>query len=164
MMKKILTFLPIILLFIVTSCNLRPVYSNSNQAKLKISYSLSISGTKNAKSNYHIKKAFDDMFEKTTDSRYSVEINVTEGRTNFAAQSNTTFDRSRVDLTADLVIRDRNDPTYKSKEKVMVSDSFEITNSPYSSLVSEEGSVEILSENLAKEVLNRIISVTDIEN
>lgn len=164
MIKKIRFFLPILLIGLISSCNLKPVYSSFHQNKLEIYYNLYISGTKNPKSDYHIKKAFDEVLEKNANSRYSVEISVTEGRTSFAAQSNTTFSRSRVDLTADLTIRDKNDPKFLTKEKVQVSESFEITNSPYSTLVSEEGSVEILSENLAREVYNRIISVTDIEN
>ena len=163
MIKKILVFLPLVVLTLTSSCNLRPVYGNNNATKYQISYDLSVGGTKNAKSVYHIKKAFDEVFEKNASSRYDVKINVSEGRTSFAAQSNTTFDRSRVDLTANLVIKDRNNPEFSSKETVMVSESFEITNSPYSTLVSEEGSVEILSENLAKEVLNRIITVVNVD-
>lgn len=164
-MRKILLILPILGSVILTSCNLKPVYGQvNNQGKLAIAYSLSIVGTKNAKSNYYIKKAFDEVLEKKSDSRYLVEINISEGRSSFAAQSNTTFDRSRVDLIADITIIDKTNPTRKSKEKVTVSESFEITKSPYSTLVAEEGSVEILSDNLANEVVNRIISVTGIEN
>ena len=157
-MKPLKLLCCLLALVFVSSCNLRPVYQRDASIIEGVTYDIKSFKNTNPAFNFALKDALNDVFIKSQQSRYQLDIELRDSATNFSSQSNTTYNRTKIDLVANFKLSDLGTGKVILKDKAIVSDSFEINNSPYSSLVSEEETYSILAVNLSHQLKHRVAS------
>jgi hypothetical protein len=96
-------------------------------------------------------------------TKYLLTVRMLKTVLSFDTQSNSVSTRQRIDLRADFTLTDLNGKKV-AEDFVIASDSFDITVSPYSSLISEEESTNLLAKSLAHEIVLRIAATLSSRN
>lgn len=153
------------LLLTLSACGFKPVHSSGNYSlPVKVGH---IDGSTNADSEklrYVFSKALNDaMNSQNNDTNsYTLDVRLTRNLLSFDTQNNKTTARNRVDLRADFVLLDRNQKEIM-RDFVITTDSYEITASPYSSIISEEETTNLLAKSLAQEIVVHLIDAINTE-
>ncbi len=146
------------ILIFLTSCGFRPIYGeNHNSLPIKL-VSVQTLRQDYGKLDYimrqELEKAFNPL-DSCEPAQYTMTVRMLKTVLSFDTQSNRVSTRQRVDLRVDFILTDLNGKKV-TEDFVVASDSFDITISPYSSLISEEETTNLLAKSLAQEITLRV--------
>lgn len=143
---------------LLASCNFRPIYSENHKSlPIKVA-AIHTVGQDYGKLEYIMRQELVSAFNPTSalePAQYVMSVRLLKSILSFDTQSNRVSTRQRIDLRADFVLTDLNGKKI-TEDFVVASDSFDITVSPYSSLISEEESSNLLAKTLAQEIALRV--------
>ena len=166
-MSNKLTFLILTLItFLSVGCNLKPLYSEQEGAlPVKIgNISFSENPSKlNLIFNNSLEKALNPEGNNIS-PKYSLDVKLIKSSLSFAIQNNSVNNRTRIDLVADYTLIKLATNKIIVQDKAIAVDSFEITQSPYSNLISEEEVMNILARNLSNEIKLRLSNAIYSDN
>lgn len=139
---------------LLTSCSFRPIYGENHRSlPIKVA-SIYTVGQDYGKLEYIMRQELESAFNPTSalePAQYVMNVRLLKSILSFDTQSNRVSTRQRIDLRADFILTDLNGKKV-TEDFVVASDSFDITVSPYSSLISEEESSNLLAKTLAQEI------------
>ena len=159
------SIISICLLLILSSCGFKPVHSSGNYSlPVKIGAIDGGASADSEKLRYVFSKALNDAMNSQNNSSnsYTLNVRLTRNLLSFDTQNNKTTARNRVDLRADFWVLDSNQKEIMS-DFVITTDSYEITASPYSSLISEEETTNLLAKSLAQEIAVHVMDAINTE-
>ncbi len=150
----------LIIIAALSSCGFKPMYGERNSVlPIKIS-SITMANAEVGKLEYIMRKELKSQFDPSGfDDKYDYKIAIVLHKSilSFDTQSNRVSSRQRIDMRANFIVKDLNDKKI-IEDFVIASDSFYVSTSPYSSLVSEEETVNLLAKTLAQEISLRVAS------
>lgn len=144
----------------LTACGFKPVYSEHNAAlPVKIG-AISIRAQEPGKLDYTFKHALSQAMRSNDASAqdYTLNVELIKSTLSFDTQNNRVTSRNRLDLRANFTLLDRNKKVIFN-DFAIASDSYEVTSSPYSSLISEEETTNLLAKALAQEIVMHLLDV-----
>lgn len=155
-------FVVIAFLVLTTSCGFSPVHS-SNYSQMELE------GVKVVVENHLktpnkidilLKNYLEDSFNpenRTTKPNYKLDITLNKLNTSYEIQSNTVNLRTRVTLAATFKLIRLSDLKVILEDKSISIDSFEDSDSPYATLISDEETANKMAQGLSQEIKLRII-------
>jgi len=105
----------------------------------------------------HLEDAFNPSGADGT-SAYNLDITLAKITSSNEIQSNTVNFRTKVILHANFVLKRSIDGKVLIKDKVISMDSFEDSDSPFATLISDEETTTKMSQVLAQEIKLRVIA------
>lgn len=144
----------IILLFLLTSCGFKPVYSTNNTFIPVNTTTITSSEPKESKLNFMMKQALKEALNPLNvafEKKYDMSIVIKKDILSFETLNTSVNTRNRISLSAHYKVIDLNGNTVL-KDKVEACDSFAIAISPYSEVVSEEEITILLARVLAQQI------------
>jgi hypothetical protein len=159
-----ITIIKIVLFFMmgnaITSCSLKPIYSEevTNISKIKIGQITS--SAKPSKTDFIFKKSLEGSLLQENDEakpEYLLNIKLSGSKQSIVIQSNSISSRIQMNLIADYTLIDINTGLEVVSDKAIDIESFEITSSPYSNQISEEETLNLLARNIVNEIKFRLI-------
>lgn len=155
-------FVAILGLFFISSCGFAPLHSVDNDSEFsKIKVTVSDETKAPSKMTSLLKSELDDslnVYGSNKPSEYLLDVNLVKVNTAYETQSNTVNLRTRVTITANFVLTRISDFEAVLKDKVISVDSFEDTDSPYATLISDEETANKMAQGIAKEIKLRVAS------
>lgn len=152
----------VLICLLINGCGFQPMYSTENNNSLPIKTGTVSFEKKFPKVALGFKKALEDALNpdgSTHPESYIIDVTLTKSMLSFGTQSNAVNTRQRIDLTANYKLRDIKTAKIITEDRVVAMGSFEITQSAYSNVVSEEETLNILARNLASEIKLRVAGV-----
>jgi hypothetical protein len=150
----------------LSSCGFKPMYGDRNSGlPIQIS-SIAMANAESGKLEYIMRKELENQFNPGGfDEKYYYKIAIILHKTllSFDTQSNRISSRQRIDMRANFVVTDLNGKKI-IEDFAIASDSFYISTSPYSSLISEEETANLLAKTLAQEISLRVASSLGAEH
>ncbi len=158
-MKKVLFSIFVVLM--TTSCGFKPLYSENSDSAEKLSQIkvlVNATGDIPAKFAHVLQKTLEDTFHsnQSHNSTHYLDVTVAKALTSYETQNNTST-RTRVSLYITLVMRDLATNKLIYTDKLIAIDSFQVADSPYSALVSEDETAIRMTKELANEIQLRIL-------
>jgi hypothetical protein len=151
-----------VLLFILTACGFKPLYGDSSDITdlegVKINVA-SVTADVPQRFLHTFKYALEDEFNPDqSESRYTKVLNVDIVKTNVSYETqNNTSNRTRITMSINFALMDINTDKILLKDKMIAIDSFQVADSPYSALITdEETSIRMINEAV-KEIKLRVL-------
>lgn len=158
-----LKVLTAILIFLLTGCGFKPIYGENHQSLPVKVASIHTVSQEYGKLEYIMRHELESAFNPThtqQPAQYIMRVRLLKSTLSFATQSTRVSTRQRIDLRADFVLTDLSGKVI-ADDYVIASDSSDITVSPYSSLISEEESSNLLAKTLAQEIGLRVAATLE---
>ncbi len=149
------------LLGLLSACGFKPIYGDKHKSiPIKVG-AIHTVNQEYGKLSYIMRRELESTFNPPAaqePAQYIMSVNLLKSILSFDTQSNRVSTRQRIDLRASFVISDLTGKKI-AEDFVTASDSFDITVSPYSSLISEEESSNLLAKTLAQEIGLRVAAI-----
>lgn len=155
-------FMAIAVLFLISSCGFAPLHSVDSDSEFsKIKVVVADETKAPSKMTSLLKSELDDSLNVTGVnklSEYLLDVRLVRVNTAYETQSNTVNLRTRVTITANFTLTTMSDFKVVLQDKVTSVDSFEDSDSPYATLISDEETANKMAQGLAKEIKLRVAS------
>lgn len=151
----------ILLLLAFTACGFQPLYSDNNPTSSLSNVSLgNVSLDKYpSKIDYNFQselKSFFTTIDNPRPKKYVIDISLSKAVENYGTQQNSINTRSILMLSANYIITDITTGEVVGSDTQKIMDSYEVSVSPYASIVSEDETANKLAKNLAREIILRL--------
>ena len=146
-----------------TGCGFKPLYTDVQNAEFLnqiIIGSISI-GQFPHKLDHILKIELENElnpYANPKDIKYVLDIKITKGNTSFGAKSDTSSTRMLITFTVNFVLKDLRTSKILFTDEVLSYDSFQITESPYSTFISEEENLNRIAKASVNEIKIRLLS------
>ncbi len=149
------------ILMLLASCGFSPVYGekNVNHKLSGVKASITPVGDIPEKFLQKFKRDLEDVLHTNqSDAKitHSLDISVVKTVASYSTQNNTDT-RSRITLIASISVKDLNTEKVVYRDRIMSIDSFQVADSPYSALVTEEETLNRMTKELANEIGLRLL-------
>lgn len=149
-------------LLISSSCGFTPLHGiNEDSEFSKVKVVVGDETRSPSKMTSLLKSELDDSLNvvgENKPSEYILDVKLVKVNTAYETQSNTVNLRTRVTITANFELTRIKDFKVVLKDKVISVDSFEDTDSPYATLISDEETANKMAQGIAKEIKLRVAS------
>lgn len=146
-----------------TGCGFKPLYTDAQNTEflhqIKIG-SISI-GKFPHKLDHILKIALENElnpYATAGDAKYSLDIKITKANTSFGTKSDLSSTRMLINFTINFTLKDRQTSKILFTDEVLSYDSFQITDSPYSTFISEEENLNRIAKASVNEIKTRLLS------
>lgn len=148
----------LILCLCLCACGFKPIYEHRKHSSMPVEIdSLNFSDVKFKKHIFTLRSSLVDTINPDKiPAKYSLNISLQKTLYSFDTQNNSINNRSKILITAHYQLVDITTKKIITNDTIYYSDSFEVSNSPYSAHISEEETVDLLLSQLADEIKIRI--------
>lgn len=154
----------LIFILVLVSCGFRPLYSNQRESATLGAIKLGevSTGKLPSKIDYCFRselKTLLDALDRHQQKLYVLDVVLEKTLTSYGTQQNTTNTRTLLILTAKYTLRNIGTGKVTITDSHKTMDSFEVSVSPYASVVSEDETANKLAKYLAHEILLKLEDV-----
>lgn len=159
-MKNILIL--VLVLSVISGCGFKPLYGDNESSTEKlgaIKINVTTTGDIPEKFVHLLQKAIEGNFNSEQGSRnktHALTVSVVKALASYETQNNTST-RTRITLYVNLALLDLNTNKKIYEDKLIAVDSFQVADSPYSALVSEEETAIRMTKEIANEIELRVL-------
>jgi hypothetical protein len=151
------------LILLNTSCGFTPLYNDGRNVEFlnHIKIGSISTGSLPQKLDHVLKIEFEKEFgdvHSVVDPKYILDIKITKGKTSFGSKSDSTTTRMLIVFTMNFTLKDIQTSRVLFSDEVLSYDSFQITDSPYSTFISEEENFNRIAQTSVNEMKIRLLS------
>lgn len=143
----------------LTACGFRPVYGeNAQLAGVKIGQ-IHFREVRQEEAKYELKRALSLQFASKNSPKYILDADVTAEEVAVNVQTDSSSYRMKMNIKASIVLRGMMSDKVIYRDRIYVSESYELAGSPLSGRIAKEKTSRDLMNNLATEIKFRILDV-----
>lgn len=157
-MKNIFIFIYVCLF--VTACGFKPVHGDPIASEKLASIKVSVGASTEIPDKFvhKLRSVIEETFEQGASSdhiTHNLDVKVTKALASYETQNNTST-RTRVSLYVSLILSDLKGKQIYN-DRLIAIDSFQVADSPYSALVTEEETAIRMTKEIANEIELRVL-------
>lgn len=153
----------LLIIFLITGCSFQPLYNDARNAEFlnQIKVGAIDTGSFPHKLDHILKIELEKeigIYTSAGNEKYNLDLKINRSKTNFGSKSDSTSTRMLIVFSVYFTLKDIGTSKILFADEVLSYDSFQITESPYSTFVTEEENLNRIVQASVKEIKIRLLS------